>query len=107
MRYKGLDSRWNLSRRRTRARVIEAYGRICACCGEYRLEFLCIDHIDGVKPEGYPRAGSLLYAYLKQKGFPPGFRVLCHNCNMAIGLYGYCPHEDEQTEKRQQEDIPG
>jgi hypothetical protein len=26
-------------------------------------------------------------------GFPSGFRTLCHNCNMAKGLYGTCPHE--------------
>jgi hypothetical protein len=22
-----------------------------------------------------------------------GYRVLCHNCNLARGFYGYCPHE--------------
>jgi hypothetical protein len=22
----------------------------------------------------------------------PGYRVLCQNCNAALGLYGYCPH---------------
>jgi hypothetical protein len=21
---------------------------------------------------------------------------LCHNCNMALGFYGYCPHYSEE-----------
>jgi hypothetical protein len=21
---------------------------------------------------------------------------LCHNCNMALGFYGHCPHEKER-----------
>jgi hypothetical protein len=29
---------------------------------------------------------------LARNGFPDGYRVLCHNCNMALGQYGYCPH---------------
>ena len=24
------------------------------------------------------------------------FQVLCHNCNMSKGFYGYCPHEKER-----------
>jgi hypothetical protein len=24
--------------------------------------------------------------------FPDGFQVLCHNCNLAKGYYGECPH---------------
>jgi len=31
------------------------------------------------------------------QGYPTGFRVLCHNCNQAIGLYGYCPHKTPRT----------
>ncbi len=40
--------------------------------------------------------GSRLYLWLEKNGYPEGFRVLCHNCNMALGFYGYCPHEREQ-----------
>jgi hypothetical protein len=32
---------------------------------------------------------------LIKNNFPDGFQVLCHNCNMSIGLYGYCPHQTE------------
>jgi radical SAM protein with 4Fe4S-binding SPASM domain len=31
---------------------------------------------------------------LKNNNYPKDlFRLLCHNCNMARGCYGYCPHE--------------
>jgi hypothetical protein len=23
--------------------------------------------------------------------------VLCHNCNTAYGLYGYCPHQEPEA----------
>ena len=35
---------------------------------------------------------KLLYKILRARGFPLGYRVLCHNCNLARGFYGYCPH---------------
>jgi hypothetical protein len=38
-----------------------------------------------------------LYHYLRKHNYPPGFRVLCHNCNMAFGHFGRCPHEDERN----------
>jgi hypothetical protein len=34
-----------------------------------------------------------MYVWLRDNGWPEGYRVLCHNCNSARGLYGYCPHE--------------
>jgi hypothetical protein len=68
----------------------------CACCGEGRLEFLAIDHIDG--RGGRERralklaSSTQFYRYLERENFPAGYRVLCHNCNSALGWYGYCPH---------------
>jgi len=80
-------------------RVFEAYGgAVCACCGERHHEFLSIDHIDGTGPEhrkqmnGSRRNGANLYRWLERNGFPPGYRVLCMNCNFALGHFGYCPH---------------
>lgn len=69
----------------------------CACCGEKTIEFLAIDHIDGSgnkhrKSLGLV-SGSKFYSYLKNEGYPTGYQVLCHNCNMAKGSYGYCPHQ--------------
>ncbi len=37
--------------------------------------------------------GAHLYRWLRNQGWPQGFRILCHNCNMARGFYGRCPHE--------------
>lgn len=89
--------------------VLEAYGGAkCACCGESRVEFLSIDHVagDGAahRRELFGRnhgAGSI-YAWLKKTGFPSGYRVLCINCNFAIGQRGSCPHERERLQA-----VPG
>ena len=68
----------------------------CQCCGEGHLEFLALDHISGGglqhrKAHGY----TSLDRWLFQQGMPDGYRVLCHNCNQARGLYGACPHEGD------------
>ena len=83
---------------------IQAYGGACACCGERRLEFLQIDHVDtpghieraDAKAKGLP---VHLYVRLKKLGYPSGFRVLCANCNMALAFYGYCPHHPESKRR--------
>ncbi len=92
---KGLYRDW---RRDVKTEVMEHYGTICACCGESHLEFLNIDHINGGgnkhrKEIGRKKAGSSFYHWLKQNGYPEGFRVLCYNCNCSIGHFGYCPHQ--------------
>ncbi len=67
----------------------------CACCRESNLEFLSIDHIHGggrkhrMELKG---KGVVFCRWLRDQGYPPGFRVLCHNCNFSMGIYGYCPH---------------
>lgn len=82
---------------RLRQRALDHYGRRCACCGETEESFLAIDHTDGGgtqhrKAEGI--TGSGIYLWLKKNGYPAGFRTLCHNCNLARGYYGCCPHEE-------------
>jgi ferric-dicitrate binding protein FerR (iron transport regulator) len=81
---------------RRRKEVLQQYGGICACCGETRWQFLAIDHIEGhgnahrkMVGEGYQ-----FYQWLRNNNFPKGFRVLCHNCNTAIGHWGKCPHQE-------------
>lgn len=78
-------------------------GPQCACCGEDEFEFLAIDHVDGggnehrrsLGGDGTKRfCGIQFYLWLKRSGWPPGYRVLCHNCNFSIGAYGYCPHHE-------------
>ena len=33
------------------------------------------------------------YEHLVKYNFPPGLRVLCYNCNLSLGFFGYCPHQ--------------
>ena len=33
-----------------------------------------------------------------KNNFPKGFQILCHNCNIAKGHYGKCPHEKKFKE---------
>lgn len=85
-------------KRRQRELVYAHYGPGCACCGELRFEFLSIDHTEGGGTqhrlaEGI--RGSGVIQWLINQGLPEGFRILCHNCNQAIGFYGTCPHERE------------
>lgn len=79
--------------------VFAAYGGAkCACCGERHQEFLSIDHANG---DGAAHRKSIgwvsgnIYGWLKKNKFPEGFRILCMNCNFALGHVGYCPHQRE------------
>lgn len=93
--------------------VFAAYGGAkCQCCGVDHIEFLSIDHIDGngaahrklLKLE--KRGGGNFYYWLRREGFPAGFRVLCMNCNFALGHFGHCPHERER-QKETSGDVSG
>lgn len=69
----------------------------CACCGEGRIEFLALDHVDGGGIEHRKKYGGAgFYRYLRRVKYLPGLRVLCHNCNQSLGMYGYCPHAVER-----------
>lgn len=81
-----------------KARCLDHYGNTtCACCGEKRMDFLCIDHINGGGNKHRREIGTNLIRWLIKNNLPEGpYRVLCHNCNFAIGAYGICPHEKEK-----------
>lgn len=67
----------------------------CVCCNETRIEFLSIDHINGGGNKqriALKKAGQDFYKWIEKNNYPNGFRVLCHNCNQAIGHFGHCPH---------------
>lgn len=76
-------------RDRNRQEVFSAYGGyVCAHCGETDPDVLEIDHInnDGAEHRRelttiIGRGGSAMYTWLRRNGFPPGFQVLCANCN--------------------------
>lgn len=81
-------------RQRLRIAAIEHYGGKCSCCGETEPLFLCIDHING---GGNQHRKTLttnsIGEWLFTHDYPKDFQVLCHNCNMAKGIYGQCPHK--------------
>ena len=73
------------------------------------MEFLAIDHILGKKvmdsiPElielGYSSKmkKTVLLNWIKNNNYLSNlqteyFQILCHNCNVAKGVYDVCPHE--------------
>ncbi len=88
--------------RRLKLDVINAYGKVCGCCKEDKIEFLSIDHVLGKRENRKfirnNQRGSRFYSYLRDNNYPkrPRLRVLCYNCNMSKGFLGYCPHKDNK-----------
>lgn len=90
-----------VSRERRWARkiaVLKHYSKseipVCACCGELEVAFLALDHTKGNGAAHRKELkGKSPYSWVVDEGFPEGFRILCHNCNMANGMYGFCPHQ--------------
>lgn len=92
-----------------RHETIMAYGGYkCACCGETEPLFLEIDHVDNNGAEhrrslGYEGngkgAGGATWKWLKKNGFPPGFQILCSNCNKGKARNGgVCPHQTKNLQ---------
>lgn len=96
----GVAKKW---REKDRMACLEHYSSSppqCKCCGENRLQFLCIDHTNGGGSAHRKKefgGGGNINRWLIKNNFPEGFRVLCHNCNLSLGFYGYCPHGGDKT----------
>ena len=97
--YMKVNSERNKNHKRNfRLEVLAHYSKskipFCNCCGEKTIQFLCIDHINGGGNEHRRQIGNnvQLAYWLKRNNYPSEFQVLCHNCNMAKGFYGQCPH---------------
>lgn len=83
-------------RKKVKLEIVEKYGGKCVCCGESRLEFLTIDHING-RNKGDKNTGYRMYYWLKRtKEVLKDVRILCWNCNCSRGSFGVCPHERER-----------
>lgn len=87
---------------RCREQVFAAYGGWkCACCGETEKLFLSIDHVENNGAEErrsgvYKSCGTGFYQWLRKQNFPPGYQVLCMNCQ--VGKHkngGVCPHNQK------------
>lgn len=105
------DREWAAARRiqkqKVKDAVFGAYGGYqCNCCGETERHFLTLDHInnDGAdwrrKTLGTRTAtGWQTYRWLLKHGFPPGYQVLCMNCNFGKRMNGgVCPHQDKRND---------
>ncbi|MCX6748692.1 MAG: hypothetical protein NT076_03735 [Candidatus Pacearchaeota archaeon] len=89
-------------RRLAKLDCIEHYSdgkNCCDCCGEKHIEFLGIDHKEGNGRKHRESIKEYLPLYLKKHGYPKGFRILCHNCNMSLGFFGYCPHKTKEVKE--------
>lgn len=75
--------------------AISVYGGKCVCCGETEIVFLTFDHINGGGNQHRQEsrlARKSLASWLVRNNYPPGFRILCFNCHMALHS-GLCPHK--------------
>jgi hypothetical protein len=70
-----------------REKCFAAYGGpVCHHCGFSDWRALSIDHVNGGGAEhrsrktGAGRSGWGFYQYLRKQGYPPGYQVLCMNC---------------------------
>ena len=87
-----------------RLKLIELYGGKCVCCGETHPEFLTLDHIQGNGATERKRLGTSDSIYKKaikmlnenEEEARKNYRLLCWNCNCALGHYGYCPHNPKE-----------
>ena len=91
-----VSSAWS---RAARNKCLDAYGRECRCCSETEVCFLSFDHVnnDGATHRREVGAGPAMYAWLIKNNFPDSIQVLCHNCNLAKGFYGQCPHRSKSS----------
>jgi len=104
-----------------KAKFLEMYGYVCACCGEANPRFLTLDHVRNDGKES--RESVVLYtisregrtsspiprlktkhtvAFLKDaisKYQPEVYQVLCYNCNFGRAHNdGICPHKQEHPD---------
>jgi len=91
--------------RTLKQQVLAAYGGpVCCGCGETEFWVLQIDHVGGgghahAKAVGngdVTRGRSKMYRWLRDNGFPLGFRVLCANCNIKAARGIQLPNANQR-----------
>ena len=83
--------------RKKRLEIVTLLGNQCRCCGESTFEFLAIDHVYGGGRQARINGNTALSFFATVRKSPHCYRLLCHNCNMAYGRYGFCPHVNSRV----------
>lgn len=76
--------------------ILDAYGRMCYCCGETIEDFLTLHHInrDGGEHRKRRPGAKLMFLDVIREGFPKGkYAIACMQCNYAMRWGKICPHE--------------
>ncbi len=86
------------AKERLRLEFVMAYGGECHCCGEQRLEFLTVEHLDGSGAEHRREVGTgaAMLRDLRRRKWPQdNIAVACFNCNMGRErtFMKICPHQ--------------
>ena len=95
---KYLAANWRRRYAKAKSEVFAHYGAHCQCCDTTGEVFLTIDHVrgGGSRDRRAKAQGVSIYLWLVKHSFPPGFQVLCHNCNWArYATNGRCPHRSK------------
>jgi hypothetical protein len=89
-------SRASLSR--LRRDVLDGYGGACACCGSDYYSHLTLVHVEGGGRQERIAlgGGQAIYRRLRRESYPPGYQILCFNCNAAKHTLGRCGCSDEE-----------
>lgn len=65
----------------------------CPACDETNFKLLTLDHINNDGKDHRNKINESIYDWLFKNNFPPGFQILCWNCNMGRAHNnGICPH---------------
>lgn len=97
-------SKW---RNKIKLQVIDYYSKgkmNCVCCGEDTLLFLTVDHINNngsAERKKFTGGGHHNYRYIIKNNFPPGYQILCFNCNCGRSRTKnkICPHKINEKEE--------
>lgn len=83
--------------------IYDAYGAVCACCGETTDEFLTLDHVnnDGnhMRKNVHGNATVAFFKWIIANNYPDTIQVLCWNCQWGkVKNNGICPHRETRND---------
>lgn len=90
---------WRKKHQQFKLEMLEAFGKVCECCGETEITFLTLDHIHGGGAKHRKAVGQAkILRQLRDAGWPKeGYRILCMNCQFGYMHGRTCPHQLKKT----------